>query len=188
EAFRLEGIQGKPAIFDVKKLEWMNGQHLSRTPPERLVALIAPLLPAHGLDPATVDPTRMLQAIQVVRARSRTTLEVAKQVAVRLDGRQVQRDEKAEQLIAKDPETFRKALSAAEQRLAALSDAEWQPQRLEAELRALAESLGVAAGKVFQPIRVALTGGTVSEPVHDLVWAVGKPGTIARLRAAQQSS
>src|SRR5437773_566917 len=104
EAFTLDGMQGKPAIFDTKKPERMNGQHLSRATPERL---------------------------------------------------------------------------------AAVRGSDWQPERLEAELRTLAESLGVAAGKVFQPIRVALTGGTVSEPVHELVWVVGRDETLVRLKAAK---
>jgi glutamyl-tRNA synthetase len=45
-------------------------------------------------------------------------------------------------------------------------------------------TLGVAAGKVFQPIRIALTGGTVSEPVNELLFVIGKAAAIARLHAA----
>jgi glutamyl-tRNA synthetase len=54
---------------------------------------------------------------------------------------------------------------------------------LERELRALAAASGVAPGKVFQPIRIALTGGTVSEPVNELLYVIGKEGALRRLEA-----
>jgi glutamyl-tRNA synthetase len=154
--------------------------------PEELLPLVSPLLAAQGVDVPKAGDERIARAIRVVLTRSRTTREVAKQVAVRLDGRPVQRDEKAEALIAQHPEGFQKALTEAEKRLAKVGESDWQPEKLEAELRALAESLGMAAEDVFQPIRVALAGGTVSEPVHELVWAVGKAGTLARLRLARK--
>ena len=57
---------------------------------------------------------------------------------------------------------------------------------LEPELKRFAESLGKPVGEVFQPIRIALTGSTVSEPVHELVWAVGPEGATRRLKQALQ--
>lgn len=186
DAFTLEGIQRNAGIFDMKKLEWMNGKHLARTSPQELLPLIVPLLATHELDVAALDHGRILRAIQAVRDRSRTTLDVAKQVAVRLDDRLVQRDKHADRLIAQDPEGFHKALSETTKRLAKVGESDWQSEKLESELRALAESLAVPAEEVFQPIRVALTGGIVSEPVHELAWAVGKAGTLARLHVARE--
>jgi len=55
EAFSLDGIQSKSAAFDVKKLEWMNGQHLTRLDPETLLPVIQPLLASKGLDVAKLD-------------------------------------------------------------------------------------------------------------------------------------
>ena len=127
----------------------------------------------------------MLKAIGAVKTRSRTTLDVAKQVAVRLDPKHVVFDEKAKKEIAKDPAGYRAALEAS---LAVLKTAEWTPAALEQALRALAEQKGVAAGKVFQPIRIALTGGTVSEPVNELLYVIGKEGALRRLEAAARAS
>jgi glutamyl-tRNA synthetase len=185
DAFSLEKVQVKSAIFDFKKLEWMNGQYLMRTPQERLLKLVEPQLVPLGVAPEAIDRERILRAMGPMIERSRTTVELSQHIAVRLDHRLVRRDASADKLIAKDPAGFRAALEASEQRLARLSEAEWAPDRLEAELRAIADSLGVAPGKVFQPLRVALTGGTASEPVHQLVWAVGKAGTLARLKTAR---
>jgi len=120
-----------------------------------------------------------------VKTRSRTTLDVARQVAARLDARHVQFDDKAKQEIAKDPAGYKASLEAS---LAALKDTDWTPQQLERRLRALAEARGVPAGKVFQPIRIALTGGTVSEPVNELLYVVGKEAALKRLDAAVRGS
>ena len=180
--FSFAGVQQKSAIFDMTKLEWMNGQYLSLTPAEELYPLVAPQLAQLGLNG---DKAGVLKAIAVVKTRSRTTLDVAKQVAVRLDAAHVQLDEKATREIAKDPGAYRASLEAS---LAALRDTDWTPTALEARLRRLAEERGVAAGKVFQPIRIALTGGTVSEPVNELLFVVGKDAALNRLEAAVRSS
>ncbi len=180
--FSFAGVQQKSAIFDMTKLEWMNGQYLSMTPAEELYPLVAPQLAQLGLNG---DKAGVLKAIAAVKTRSRTTLDVAKQVAVRLDAAHVQLDEKATREIAKDPGAYRASLEAS---LAALRDTDWTPTALEARLRRLAEERGVAAGKVFQPIRIALTGGTVSEPVNELLFVVGKDAALNRLEAAVRSS
>jgi glutamyl-tRNA synthetase len=90
-------------------------------------------------------------------------------------------DDKATKEIAKDQAGYASALQAA---IAALRDTEWSPDGLERRLRALADERGVAAGKIFQPIRIALTGGTVSEPVNELLYVTGKVAALRRLEAA----
>src|SRR5207249_1906898 len=178
DLFSFEGIQSKAAVFDTTKLEWMNGQYLSAASAEDLLGLVQPQLQALGLDG---DRAVMVRAIAAVKTRSRTTLDVARQVAVRLDPKYVELDDKAKREIAKDPAGHRASLEAS---VAALRDVEWTPAALERRLRELAEQRGVAAGKVFQPIRIALTGGTVSEPVNELLYVVGKEAALRRLEQA----
>jgi len=186
DAFSLDGIQKKSAVFDTTKLEWMNGQYLSVTPPEELLALTAgELTGRYGID---VDGRRddALRALEFVRTRGRTTTSIAWQTAVRLDASHIERDTKADKLIQKDPEGFRAALARAGALLDGLDDAAWNPERLDAELRDLAESLGLKVGQVMQPIRVALTGQTVSEAVNDLLVVVGREESLRRIAAAQE--
>ena len=178
QLFSFEGIQQKAAIFDMTKLEWMNGQYLSATPAEALYPLVSPHFAQYGL---RGDREAILRAMAAVKTRSRTTLDVARQVAVRLDAKHLQLDEKAKKEIAKDPAGYKASLEAS---LAALAGTEWTTTALEQRLRALAEERGVAAGKVFQPIRIALTGGTVSEPVNELLYVVGKEAALKRLEGA----
>ncbi|HEV8399567.1 MAG TPA: glutamate--tRNA ligase [Gemmatimonadales bacterium] len=180
--FSLEGILKKPSVFDTTKLEWMNGQYLSAKGAEELYPIVKPHLDELGVDGNT---DAVLKAIGAVKARSRTTLDIARQVAVRLDAKFVTRDEKATKEVAKDPAGYRAGLEAS---VAALQSVEWMPQALEQALRTVAEQRGVAAGKIFQPIRIALTGGTVSEPVNELLYVVGKEAALKRLTSAVQSA
>jgi glutamyl-tRNA synthetase len=182
--FSLEGILKKPSVFDTTKLEWMNGQYLSAKTAEDLYPLVQPQLADLGLE-GDGRKDAVLKAIGAVKTRSRTTLDVARQVAVRLDAKFVTLDDKARKEIAKDPAGHRAALEAS---LAALQSVDWTPQAIEQALRTVADQRGVAAGKIFQPIRIALTGGTVSEPVNELLYVVGKDATLKRLEAAAKSA
>ena len=138
-----------------------------------------------GFDPDSVPRASLVRAVDVNRERARTTMDIAERAAVRLDSRFIKRDdEKAAQLIAKDPDEFYTSLAATRDLLVGLDDSAWRPERLEQELRSLAESRGVGPGKVFQPIRVALTGTTVSEGIHILLDVVGREESLARIDAA----
>src|SRR5881396_1377539 len=109
QLFSFAGIQQKSAIFDMTKLEWMNGQYLSMATAEELYPLVSPQLAQLGLNG---NKDAVLKAIAGVKTRSRTTLDVAKQVAVRLDAKFVAFDDKAKKEIAKDPAGYKASLEA----------------------------------------------------------------------------
>src|SRR5436309_7044760 len=178
QLFSFAGIQKKPAIFDMTKLEWMNGQYLSMATAEELYPLVSPKLDRFGLNG---NKDAVLKAIAAVKTRPRTRLDVGKKVAVRLVPKFVAFADKPEKEEPTDPAGYKASLEAS---LAALKTADWTPEALEKTLRTLAEQRGVAAGRVFQPIRIALTGGTVSEPVNELLYVVGKEAALKRLQAA----
>ena len=175
--FALEDIQKKAAVFDTTKLEWMNGQYLSMLPAEELLAPVTRQLDILGVPYTGHD---LLAMIGAVKARARTITQVAEQVAVRLDGSRVVRDDRGTGLVAKMGDRFAPNLRLA---IDALRSVEWHPATIEAALKGLAEREGLKLGDVMQPIRVALTGGTVSEPVHELLAVVGKDESLQRLAA-----
>ena len=99
ELFTLEGIQKKAAVFDTTKLEWMNGQYLSRHAGRRAAcSRSAGELAQMGVSD---DGRDLRPLIDAVKARSRTILHVAEQVAVRLDPSRSSLDDKGEALIRK---------------------------------------------------------------------------------------
>ena len=179
ELFSLEGIQKKPAVFDTVKLEWMNGQYLSSLPINELLAPVRHELDAMGI--ATPSDAQLTPYIESVRARSRTILDVARQVAVRLDPSRAELDDKARSLIEKMGPRYRESLVAARETLEAIPGGEWESERILAALKGRVEQTGMKLGDLLQPIRVALTGSTVSEPVNELVAVVGKDKVLPRL-------
>ena len=96
--FTLDGIQKKAAVFDTTKLEWMNGQYLSALPADELLEPVRRQLDSHGRGRRGRD---LRPLIDSVKARSRTILHVAEQVAVRLDPSRSKLDPKGEALIRK---------------------------------------------------------------------------------------
>jgi glutamyl-tRNA synthetase len=175
--FTLDGIQKKPAVFDTTKLEWMNGQYLSALPVDELLEPVRRQLGQMGIQTA-VD---IRPIIDSVKARSRTILNVAEQVAVRLDPSRSTFDAKGEALIRKMGSAFAENLKVVTSALGAIDPAEWNADRLLATLKGLAESRGLKLGDVMQPVRVALTGSTVSEPVNELLAVVGRDQALRRL-------
>jgi glutamyl-tRNA synthetase len=105
-----------------------------------------------------------------------------RQVAVRLDASRVTLDEKAQQFKAKAGDAFRRNLELAAKALELVAPDEWNADRILAALKESAERNQVKLGDAMQPIRIALTGSTVSEPVNELLVVVGRNGSIERLR------
>ncbi len=182
ELFSLEGIQKKPAVFDLAKLEWMNGQYLSHVPVADLIEPVQEQL--RRLEVTPPADARLVPCIESARARSRTLIDLGRQVAVRLDPGRAELDDKGRNLIAKMGEEFGKSLRLARQTLEAIPGPEWHRDRILTALKGRVESDGLKLGDLLQPIRVALTGSTVSEPVNELLEVVGRDAAIARLDQA----
>ncbi len=185
ELFTPDGLLRKAAIFDPQKLEWMNGQHLSRLPLEELKPRVTPALVAAGLATAAELDARGAwydRLLDQLRVRARTIDDVVRQAAPYLrDAIEYDPDAVAKQWT-KDPATARALLADARTALASLHA--WTPETMEPALRAAAESRGLAAGKLFQPLRVALTGLTVSPGIFDVLELLGRDRSLARIDAA----
>jgi len=182
QLFTLEGIQKKAAVFDTTKLEWMNGQYLSILPAEELVEPVRRQLALMGVKAdGDLEPL-----INSVKARSRTILNVADQVAVRLEPARSKPDDKGQALIHKMGPAFEGNLARARAALESLKPTEWNPDQLLTTLKGVAESNKLKLGDVMQPVRVALTGSTVSEPVNELLFVVGRQSSINTLKSTPQ--
>jgi glutamyl-tRNA synthetase len=157
----------------------MNGQYLSALPAGEMLDPVMRQLRQMGV---TAEGGDLLPAIDSVKARSRTVLHVAEQVAVRLDPSRAPLDAKGEALVRKMGPAFSANLRHAVEALEALAPEEWNRDALLTALKQAAESRGLKLGDALQPIRVALTGSTVSEPVNELLGVVGRERSLVRLR------
>ncbi|HEX7938753.1 MAG TPA: glutamate--tRNA ligase, partial [Gemmatimonadaceae bacterium] len=183
EKFSADHLSKKAAVFDTQKLEWMNGQHLSRTDGEKLMPIVAKALDAAGLATLTDIETRrswFLKLVELLKIRARTVDDIVRQATPYLR-ETIEYDPEAVAKQWKDHEATRNILSSTRTRLAA---SDWSPATMEEDLRQLAEQLGTTGGKIFQPLRVALTGLTVSPGIFDVLVMLGRDRSLARIDAA----
>jgi glutamyl-tRNA synthetase len=182
ELFSVDGLQKKAAVFDTQKLEWMNGQYLSTMPLEKLEPRVTPALVAAGLAPEeTLRGERYLALLDLLRVRARTIHDIVRQAAPYLSDT-IEYDPDAVARSWKDPAEAADVLRAAHEKLR--STTEWTAEGLESALRALAQERGTTAGKIFQPMRVALTGMSVSPGIFDVLMTLGRDKSLTRVEAA----
>jgi glutamyl-tRNA synthetase len=184
DLFSVEGLQKKAAIFDPKKLEWMNGQHLSMIPLEELEPRVTPAIVTARLatEEELVERREWyLRLLDLLRVRSRTIDDIVRQAGPYFL-EDIEYDPAAVEKNWKDRAEASALLRVTREALAAVS--EWKPEALEASLRSLAESRGITAGKVFQPLRVALTGLTVSPGIFEMLVQMGRELSIKRIDKA----
>src|SRR5690606_26061748 len=163
QRFSLEGINKKSAVFDPQKLEWLNGQHISRMAAERLEPLLTPRLVAAGLASEPDLRARRewyLFVIDLVKPRARNLPALVDQMRPYLR-ESIEYDPAAVGKHWSDHGETRARLAALRDRFAALGEP-WDAAGLEESLRGLADELGIGAGKLIHPLRVALVGTAVS--------------------------
>jgi glutamyl-tRNA synthetase len=186
ERFAPDGLLKKAAVFDPQKLDWMNGQHLGRLSPDAAAALAAPAIEAAGLAAAAelLGPRRAWfdDLLEQLRVRSRSVDDIARQAATYLRSEVTYDEDAAAKHWAKDPAQASALLTAARDALAGLS--EWTAAAMEPALRDAASSRGVGAGKLFAPLRVALTGSAASPGMFDVLRLLGRETALARVDAA----
>ena len=186
ELFNTDGLQKKAAIFDPKKLEWMNGQHLSLIDNDTLAAIVTPALEAAGLASAADLTSRRgwyMALLDLLKVRARTIDDIVRQAAPYLRD-EISYDAETEAKQWKDRPATAELLTAVRDALSALPA--WDAAAMEEALRALAERLGFGekAGKLFQPMRVALTGLGVSPGIFDVLVMLGRDRSLDRLDRA----
>lgn len=170
--FDLSAVNKAPAVFDVEKLLWMNGQYLMRMTPEEIYPHLKPFL--RGERPLF----ELLAIIELYQKRSRTLREMADQMDYFFA---------ADDALEYEPDAVKKHLQAEiseELRAtrAALATAEpFDVVATEQAIRALAAQRGVKAGKLIHPLRLALTGKGVSPPIFDVAAILGRERTLRRL-------
>jgi len=184
EKFDTQGLQKKAAVFDTVKLEWMNGQHLVAMPLSDLAPFVTPMFVSSGLTTAEDLESRTTWyhgLLDILRVRARRIDEVVTLAeGFFRDAVEFEPDAVAKQW--RDGKVSAEILAATREKLAALPV--WEQGAMEESLRGLAEERGVSGGKIFQPLRVALTGKTVSPGIFDVLYFLGRERSLARLDAA----
>ena len=182
ELFELEQMSKKAAVYDTKKLTWMNGQYLSELPLEKILPEVKPFFIKDGyVDEAwfAENEEYFAKLVDTVRVRVKTLQEIAD----------------ASDYFFKDVESYDEkgvakhfkpeAVALLEQCIAAVeADDVYSLETTEAAYNKIAADNGLALGKVIHPTRLALTGRTVSPGMFDVMVLLGKKKTLERLHKA----
>ena len=180
--FRFEKMSKKAAVYDTKKLTWLNGQYLSTLPLTAIMPEVKPFFIKAGLVDEKwlqVNETYFERLVDVVRVRVKTLQEVV-DASTYFFRDLTEYDEKG---IAKHfkPE----AVTILNECIAGLEALpEFTLENTEAVYNAVAEKTELALGKVIHPTRLALTGRTVSPGLFDVMVLLGKEKTIRRMKEA----
>jgi glutamyl-tRNA synthetase len=171
--FDLTRVSRNPAVFDEQKLRWMNGRYLRELDPDDLRRRL------EELSGRPVPP----EAVAITQEKMQTLADFWP-----LAGFLVERapfDEKAWDKVMRDSGPDR--LRAAREALEGAGDP-FDPEHVETALRGVVERLGVKPKDVFQPVRVAITGTTVSPGIFESVAALGREETLARIDEALEKA
>jgi glutamyl-tRNA synthetase len=179
EAFDLAAVGRSGAIFDLRKLEWLNGQLLTRLSPEAFAAQVAPRLRAAGLWNPSWDPEWLARVLALLKPRARTLEDVVTQGRPFFDPADTLAYEPAAEAKHLKGERLPEAMAALRQRLAAVP--RWTAPALEAALRETADAHGIGWGKLIHPTRLAVTGMGASPGLFEVLELLGRERTLARL-------
>lgn len=181
EKFSLDRVGKTAAVFDAVKLRWMNGYYIREIPLGKLTDRAIPFLERVGYDLSKVDRAWLEKLLSIARERMELLGDILKLsdflfTAVKYD------PEAVEKVLRKDG--VYEVLTRAHDVLREVRD--FTHDGIETALRRLVDELGLKPKDVFQPIRVAVTGRTVSPPLFESLELLGQERAIDRIAKAKQ--
>jgi glutamyl-tRNA synthetase len=175
EKFRLDEVGKSAGIFNAEKLQWLNFHYLKESPPLQLAQMVKPFIIQKGYSLPT-DDEWLARALVTLQPRAKTLVELADMAHFYLSD-SITLDSKAANKFL-TPATL-PILARLRVQLGTLT--EWSENAIERVFAALMEHEQLKLGQVAQPVRVALTGGTVSPGIFEVMAVLGRNRSLARL-------
>lgn len=185
QRFDLPGVNKAGAIFNIEKLDWMNGVYLRQLSAEAFTDRAWPFLEAAGLVNKGSDRAQVAHWITLEQPRIKRLLDLPDLVGYLFKA------PKLESILLvwkkQSPMEAREMLTWVRSILDGIADNQWTAQHLETLIKEAIAQKGVANGLVLWPFRVALSGRKDSPPPFAIASALGKPETIRRVDQAISS-
>ena len=177
--FDIADVNKSAAAFNFEKLAWLNQQHMMRAAPARVAPVLRWHLEREGVEAA--DQAKLEQIVLALRERAKTVREMA-QGSVFFFRAPATYDDKAvrKHVTGEVPALLSEAVAA----LGRLDS--WNAPAIHELISGIAAAKGVPLGKLAQPIRLAVCGGTVSPPIDATLAILGKSEALSRLARAQE--
>jgi glutamyl-tRNA synthetase len=176
--FDIDDVNKSAAAFNFEKLGWLNQQHLMRAPPSRIAPLLRWHLEQQGIETSAAAPLEDIVVAQ--RERARTLKEMALNSAFFFRAPHSYDDKAVRKHVTADVLPLLGDLTTT---LEALP--EWSSEAIHRLIGDLAASKGLSLGKLAQPVRLAVCGGTISPPIDATLAILGKSESLERLRRAR---
>ena len=177
-AFSLETVGKSAGVFNLEKLDWLNFQYLKARSPEELASDLRPFMASRGIT-VPGDDAWLAKMAGTLRERAKTLGELTDMAGFYLAD-EIVLDEKASAKFLK-PEAA-PLLQTITDRLDALPA--WSLATIEAVFTDVMAQTGAKLGALAQPVRVAVTGGTVSPGIYEVLDVLGRERSLQRLRHA----
>lgn len=171
--FSLERVQKSPAIFDVARLDWMNGEYIRKMTVAELLSSLRPFIPSEWYK----DADYLKKVAELDRERLKTLAEAKYLMEIFFETPKVD----IKLLTQKD--TLEDIKIWFQKTADTLNDAEFTHDLIEQVLRNLAEKLDIKTGQLFYALRIALTGRTEAPGLFDIMLTLGKEETIKRIKS-----
>jgi len=184
--FNLPDVSAHPAIFNEQKLDWINSQYIKNLTPANLARLSLPFFQRENLLPETpsrADLARLEKLSVIYSERLRTLAQFPKDADWAFRESIEYEPEACAKYLKKD--SVPEALLRLAEKLSNVDPFEEAP--IEEALRNLAGEMGISAGKLIHPSRVAITGRSVSPGIFEVMAILGKEETIRRLNEARKA-
>jgi glutamyl-tRNA synthetase len=180
EYFDLQHVQASAAVFNPEKLRWVNAQYIRNSDPGQVAEALMPFLQSAGYDHGALAriPGGAEALIPPLRERSETLLDIVQGAVPYLAEPMTMDEEAANKHLT--PEIATSLQEFADQ---VEAEADFSKETLERILHGIIERQGLKMGKVAQPLRVALTGRTVSPGIYEVMGLLGKKRALQRIRA-----
>jgi glutamyl-tRNA synthetase len=176
--FDIVDVNKSAAAFNFEKLAWLNQQHMMRAPAVRIAPVLRWHLEREGVQAA--DEVQLEQIVLVQRERAKTLREMALNSAFFFRAPAAYDEKAVRKHVTADVPAL---LAEAAQALESLGD--WTAAAIHEVISGVAAARGMALGKLAQPIRLAVCGGTVSPPIDATLAILGKAEALSRLARAQ---
>ena len=180
EKFSLDNVGRSAGVFNPDKLLWLNEHYIKTGDPERLGGLVAELLEGQGV--AVNNGPEMSAVVKTLQDRAKTLVEMADGARFYYKAPAAYDEKAAAKFLNEEKRDVLKLLI---RHLGELTD--FALEDVEGAFKAIMEESGLKLGKIGPTVRVALTGGTVSPGIYDVVAVLGKDTVVTRLQKALTS-
>ena len=182
DAFELENVGKSAGVFNPEKLLWLNAHYIKESDNRKLGSLVEPFLEAKGFE-ISKGPN-LEKVVVTLKERAKTVLEMADFAEFYYRDEVIYDEKAAEKFLTPETSSVLESLIA---KLQPISDDGFKHDGIEKAFKDITEEKGLKLKEIAQPVRVALTGSTISPGIFEVIEVLGRGETVKRLQRAIDS-